>query len=641
MPTTALDKSVVEDIEESILSQGELSKQAILETWELDDTGYRDLREQLLRRGAVASGPKKSGGLVAKRKRGQTPSEDVARPILSEAWEVEVVTYLMYLFQHADLEKLLGNLVYTVRQSRLAMTGQDRRGSKQELATALVLQHGIDLLANEHIRGAVAKACKIKSPQRWHPGGRTATGFVAKAGMPTILAGLPRDDTAPPYEYLEGRFTLRPLEDFQKEVSEEMTSVIKSSGERAIVSLPTGAGKTRVAVESIRDWLTERYDPVSMVVSRGAVLWLAHTEELCEQAYACFKQVWEASTHVAPLLLVRFWGRYTHDLERHRNALEKVLHWPCVLVSTPQRIVNLLTSDSKQAQTVVEDLRASLGALLVDEAHRAAAPSYKRIIEELVSQEVPVVGLTATPFRMEYDEDDHDAGTIELRDLFRTLIEPRKLGDSIRDELQRRGILAGPRFDTVETQIAMKMPAIDNPDEPSSEDLERIDRALKIRADKPKRRIAILEHIVPIARDPDNSILYFGPSVGDAECMAYLLRERGIKAAVVSAGTRAVTRRNLIEQFRQHSLSVLCNCEVLTTGFDAPKVTHVVMARPTVSQVLYEQMVGRGLRGPIFGGTETCVILDCQDKFRGEVRPKLGYTRFREVWSGRTTSPDT
>jgi hypothetical protein len=41
----------------------------------------------------------------------------------------------MYLFQRADLEKLLGSLVYTVRTSRTAMTGDDRRGTKQELAT--------------------------------------------------------------------------------------------------------------------------------------------------------------------------------------------------------------------------------------------------------------------------------------------------------------------------------------------------------------------------------------------------------------------------------------------------------------------------------------------------------------------------
>ena len=265
-----------------------------------------------------------------------------------------------------------------------------------------------------------------------------------------------------------------------------------------------------------------------MVVSKGAVLWLAHTEELCEQAYACFKQVWEASTQVAPLLLVRFWGRYTQDLERHRDALAKVLHSPSVLISTPQRVVNLLKSDSAQARTVVSDLRKSLGTLIVDEAHRAAAPSYKTILDVLAAGGVPVIGLTATPFRMEYDPKDQDAGTKELSKLFPRLIEPiQTLGDSARDVLQRRGVLAEPRFQTIETNIAMRMPSIENPDEPTSDDLERIDRALKIRADQPRRRIAVLEHVVHLAKEPENSILYFGPSVGDAECMAYLLRERG------------------------------------------------------------------------------------------------------------------
>jgi superfamily II DNA or RNA helicase len=70
---------------------------------------------------------------------------------------------------------------------------------------------------------------------------------------------------------------------------------------------------------------------------------------------------------------------------------------------------------------------------------------------------------------------------------------------------------------------------------------------------------------------------------------------------------------------------------VLTTGFDAPQVTHVIMARPTVSQVMYEQMLGRGLRGPKFGGTENCVVVDCEDNYPGG-RPDVGYEAFRRTW---------
>jgi superfamily II DNA or RNA helicase len=105
---------------------------------------------------------------------------------------------------------------------------------------------------------------------------------------------------------------------------------------------------------------------------------------------------------------------------------------------------------------------------------------------------------------------------------------------------------------------------------------------------------------------------------------------------VVSGKTREATRRRLVDRFKRAEIRVLCNCEVLTTGFDAPRVTHVVVARPTVSQVLYEQMIGRGLRGPKFKGTKVCVILDCVDEMTGPARPELGYRRFRRVWERET-----
>jgi hypothetical protein len=147
--------------------------------------------------------------------------------------------------------------------------------------------------------------------------------------------------------------------------------------------------------------------------------------------------------------------------------------------------------------------------------------------------------------------------------------------------------------------------------------------------------------LLSICEDPQAQVLYFGPSVPDAECMAFLLHSRRIPAAFVSGTTRDVTRRKVIADFKSGAVKVLCNCEVLTTGFDAPRVTHVVMARPTVSQVLYEQMIGRGLRDARFGGIERCVIVDLEDNYRSD-RPTLGYQAFRELWvRGRRSAPKT
>jgi superfamily II DNA or RNA helicase len=190
-------------------------------------------------------------------------------------------------------------------------------------------------------------------------------------------------------------------------------------------------------------------------------------------------------------------------------------------------------------------------------------------------------------------------------------------------------------WSSIETKTLLKAPESIDPDTLSEADIERIDHALKLRADNPTRRMRVLERILEIVAQPDAQLIYFGPSVVDAECMAFLLRQKRVCAAFVSGTTRAATRRKIIDDFRAGVFKVLCNCEVLTTGFDAPRVSHVIMARPTVSQVLYEQMVGRGLRGPRFGGTETCEIVDLEDSYKSE-RPKLGYQQFRELWLEET-----
>jgi superfamily II DNA or RNA helicase len=197
--------------------------------------------------------------------------------------------------------------------------------------------------------------------------------------------------------------------------------------------------------------------------------------------------------------------------------------------------------------------------------------------------------------------------------------------------LELCGVLAKPEFESIITNAKIRLPE-NRPDEPLSESaMQTLDKELAKQTDLEQRRFAILNHILPLARDPQNSLLYFGPSVTDAEHMAYLLRIAHVEAAVISAKTKRSARHEIIQRFREGKIRVLCNCEVLTVGFDAPRVTHLVMARPTSSRVLYEQIVGRGLRGPEFGGTKTCLVLDCEDDYPNG-RPELGYESFRKLW---------
>lgn len=625
------------DVISVILGRGAMSKTEMLNMWPLSNDQYVQIKERLSREKLLEPGPKGTGGFRARfaRRARLAEEKEESSQLFGTSWENAAVERLRDLLSHDELETLLGNLIYTVRKARIEMTGEDRRGTKSELAAALAIQHSIDLFCNAEIRKLISKKCRVQFPKRWHPGKGTALLFAKQTGFPEEFAGLPSDELRPDFEYLEGRIDLRPLQPFQREVQDKLIEVLRKAGGRAIVTLPTGAGKTRVGVDSIRDWLTEHWEANGNGRAK-TVLWLAHTEELCEQAYECFKQVWQASTAVCPLWLFRFWGRYTQNITAHKETLSNIRSHPSILISTPQRIVNLLNEKIAGASTLLNDIKESAGLIVIDEAHRAAAPTYKTILSDLTRKEsMTVIGLTATPFRGEYAAHDPEAGARELRALFKQIIEPiDTLGDSPRLKLQELGFLAEPKWETVKTKTVLKAPVVSDLENMTVEDIDKIDYALKIRADNPARRILLLNYIKPICKSPDSLILYFGPSVFDAECMAFLLRQSGIPAAFVSAGTRDVTRRRIVNEFKNQKIKVLCNCEVLTTGFDAPKVTHVVMARPTVSQVLYEQMLGRGLRGPKFGGTSNCIIIDCEDNYRSN-RPVLGYQSFRKVWGAR------
>jgi superfamily II DNA or RNA helicase len=146
------------------------------------------------------------------------------------------------------------------------------------------------------------------------------------------------------------------------------------------------------------------------------------------------------------------------------------------------------------------------------------------------------------------------------------------------------------------------------------------------------RNLLILQKLLELPNDPKNwGTLFFGCSVDHACAIALLLRRTGRSASVVTGETPRSLRRRRIDKFRQGELQFLCNYGVLTTGFDAPKVRVVAIARPTASVLLYEQMVGRGMRGPKNGGKEECLVIDMVD-----VIPRFGegmsYQRYAAFW---------
>ena len=112
------------------------------------------------------------------------------------------------------------------------------------------------------------------------------------------------------------------------------------------------------------------------------------------------------------------------------------------------------------------------------------------------------------------------------------------------------------------------------------------------------------------------SIIVFAASVENAETIAGMLTLDGIPAAAISSNTPAHERALALDRFRSKELRVLTNYNVLSQGFDAPKTDAVYITRPTQSEVRYQQMIGRGLRGPRNGGTEEVHLVNVLDNIR-------------------------
>jgi DNA repair protein RadD len=511
---------------------------------------------------------------------------------------------------------------------------------EEELAQLLVDRLGVGLLEERVVREYLALRCsdmdrfdlhgyagggrpkggkrqqaETIAKRKWHPGKSWPRMFVRTLGLPTVFAGLPGQPREP--EQME-------VMPFQEELKKQAEAVLDAGpeGNRAVLTLPTGAGKTRTAVETVLSWKLRRSS------ERTMILWIAQSDELCEQAVQSFAQVWTDLGHREeirnPLSIARYWGN------------NKKIGEPDVVVASIQKLRQAVESaEGSESREVADEIRDNLGAVIVDEVHGINAPSYGTVLGHLGvdlspegKSDVPLLGLTATPFRSDIGESSR------LSRIFRrNLLHAASLGEDRVGALRKRGILAEARHELLEHgssefDMTRRKDYVDY-----FEQFKEFHKGFLVEvADDEARNRALLDRLLEIPEDWPT--LFFGCTVQHAQAISVLLRRRGRAAAVVTGETRSATRRALIEQFRDGRLSVLCNYGVLTTGFDAPKVKAVVVGRPTTSRVLYEQMIGRGMRGEKFGGTPSCLVIDIKDniKFHGT----LAYQHYGEYWASES-----
>jgi superfamily II DNA or RNA helicase len=235
-----------------------------------------------------------------------------------------------------------------------------------------------------------------------------------------------------------------------------------------------------------------------------------------------------------------------------------------------------------------------------------------------------MLGLTATPYR---------GNTEETRRLVARFggsrLDDGVLGDDPYAELQKMGVLAEVEHDLLEgAELELNRAEL-----AELRKLRRLPSTVEARLGTDARRNqALLDHILELPEDWP--VLLFATSVDHAQIMAALLRVEGVAAASISAETEPAARRHYVEEFRKGRIRVLTNYHCLAAGFDAPSVRALYIARPTYSPVLYQQMIGRGLRGPLNGGKPVCLIVNVKDNIL-QYGEDLAFRQFEYLWRKR------
>ena len=312
----------------------------------------------------------------------------------------------------------------------------------------------------------------------------------------------------------------------------------------ALLYHATGTGKTVTAVMDARS-------------CGGRVLFLAHTQELVNQATETFRKLWSSVTV----------GRYMETIKQP-NA-----HVVCGSIQS----VALHLDQFKDND---------FDYLIVDEAHHASADTYQKVLAYFKPSFT--LGLTATPERT----DDNKV----ILDIFKNTAHKLDIQTAV-----EIGELVPIRCIRIHTNIDLTKVRFNS--------IQYNIRDLESKIYVPERNRLIVDTWLQYVHNKRTVV--FCASVKHAEQIAELFREAGIHAASVSGGMKQSERKEFQDKFINREIQVLCACDLLNEGWDCPEIEVLFMARPTMSKVLYTQQLGRGMR--LYEGKESLMVFDFVD----------------------------
>mgnify|MGYP007071569920 CR=1 FL=1 len=309
--------------------------------------------------------------------------------------------------------------------------------------------------------------------------------------------------------------------------------VVDTLKRNPVLVAPTGSGKTVMGCALVQ-WLD------------APTLWLAHRKELIDQA---------------------------------AGTLAQYLDFPPGIIMAGYSSSELSSVQVASVQTLVRRSMPAVGLIVIDEAHHATAGAYQNILAAYPN--VPRVGLTATPFRLDGQG---------LGDVFGDIVVA-----AYTDELVQRGVLHAP-----------KVYAGHSPD------LRGVKKSMGdyVTAQLASRMAGLEGDIVANwqARAAGKKTVVFAVNVDHSKTIVDQFRAAGVTAEHLDGSTPRTERDDILARLRNGAVQVVSNCMVLTEGWDLPTLECAVIARPTASLNLHLQTIGRVMRSA--DGKDGCIVLD-------------------------------
>ncbi len=567
---------------------------------------------------------------------------------------------LMFSFSREDLKRFLGqDMVDTLIE--WTPSGDDLL-TRERLIDMIILLHGTNILKNRDFRKALLFAMKEREIKEIRDDCLSGSELTEDNvfNLVNIIASKPWSKNKVSlkllniWEYPETVFDKQSedmtvesqvdiedqfyeLLDYQYYIRQRVLNNLNSGfpQERMLVHMPTGTGKTKTAMHVIANYYS------FSLHNTGAVIWVAHTTELLQQAYETFVNVWSHLGNES-IKVYKLWGSRSINTDEPINGIVF-----CGLAK--------LMSIKQSNPTAFQRLKRDCRLLVFDEAHKAAAAQTKTVIEDLLRMPTgyenrALIGLSATPGRTTEDTYDNnllsnmfgnkliciDASIINQINLGRLQALNAVAEENIIKYFQQRQILSKmkPKRLTYQTtftasEISKLSRSIQSLE---LDEADFSDEQLRILAMNKDRNRVIMEELRRLHSEKIPTIV-FACSVNHAKMLSAMLTLEEIPNSLVIGDMDPVSRKNAIDRFKDRTsdVNIIINYEVLTTGFDSKNIRCVLITRPTKSVILYSQMLGRGLRGPLMGGNDECLLIDIDDNLQA-YNNETAFVHFNDYW---------